>query len=392
MPYPAGDLAANVMAFCDGLRRERGFRVGTGEALDAVRAVEAVGVADRDDVRRALALVCCVTPEQQRSFPRLFEEFFFPGPEGILQRQAGAPAGQPGASAEDRIDDHPPTSGAPDESDAAGAGLPGAGAEAAGDDDGAGADRALRLSARYSPVAGTSPAPVFAPEDPAMLAAAARLLARLRIGRSRRLRPMPRGHRFDLRRTLRANLAYGGELVHPRLVGRPPRHPRVVVLVDGSRSMAPHAPPMLAFAAALARRADRVEAFVFSTRLERVTRDLGSGSLPDLGEAWGGGTRIGECLAAFLRADGERLLGRETLVVIASDGLDVGDPDTLREAMHTIHRRSCGVVWVNPLLETAGYEPSARGMQAALPYVTTHAAARDAAGFARLAASVRLRR
>jgi uncharacterized protein with von Willebrand factor type A (vWA) domain len=225
-----------------------------------------------------------------------------------------------------------------------------------------------------------------------MVAAAARLLERLRLGRSRRLRPMLRGHRFDLRRTLRASLAYGGELIHPRLIGRPPRHPRVVILIDASRSMAPHAAITLAFARALVRRTDRAEAFVFSTELARVTRDLRAGGLPPLGHAWGGGTRIGESLAAFLRDHGERLLGRETVLIIASDGLDVGDPDRLRNAMGTLHRRTCALVWVNPLVGTAGYEPSARGMLAALPYVTTLAAAHDAAGFMRLAATVRLRR
>jgi uncharacterized protein with von Willebrand factor type A (vWA) domain len=385
--YPAGDLGANVLAFCDGLRRDEGFAIGTGEALDAVRAVEAVGLADLDAVRTGMRLVLSATPEQQREFRRLFDAFFFPGPQGIAQHRLpaepdGAVLGEPG-------DDEAAQSGPPDAGAVDGDGPPGAGGDAVATGPGGVSEL---LAARYSPAAGTAPAPAQVVPDAAMLAAAARLLARLRLGRSRRLRPMRRGHRFDLRRTLRANLGYGGELIHPRLIGRPPRHPRVVVLIDGSRSMTPYAPAMLEFAAALARRTDRADAYVFSTRLARVTAQLRRGGLPRLGEAWGGGTRLGECLAAFTGGDGERLLGPETLILIASDGLDVGDPETLREAMRTLHRRSCAVVWVNPLLDGAGYEPTAQGMQAALPYVTTLAAAQDAAGFARLAAAVRIRR
>jgi hypothetical protein len=78
-------------------------------------------------------------------------------------------------------------------------------------------------------------------------------------------------------------------------------------------------------------------------------------------------------------------------VIIASDGLDLGEPDTLRDAMIELRRRSAGLVWLNPLLETAGYEPTARGMRAARPYVTTFASVTDAASFARLSRLVRVR-
>ena len=88
-------------------------------------------------------------------------------------------------------------------------------------------------------------------------------------------------------------------------------------------------------------------------------------------EAWGGGTNIGASLREFLQRHGERHVGRDTLVVILSDGLDVGEPDMLRAAMRELHRRSAGVVWLNPLLETPGYEPTSRGMVAAWPFITT---------------------
>ena len=101
--------------------------------------------------------------------------------------------------------------------------------------------------------------------------------------------------------------------------------------------------------------------------------------------------RIGACLRDFLRRFGERMVGRDTVVMIASDGLDVGAPDMLRDAMRELHRRSAGVVWLNPLLETEGYEPTAAGMSAARPYITTFASINDQAGLARLSRLVRLR-
>ncbi len=81
--------------------------------------------------------------------------------------------------------------------------------------------------------------------------------------------------------------------------------------------------------------------------------------LDRLHHAWAGGTSIGACLRDFLRRFGDRMVGRDTVVMITSDGLDVGAPDMLRDAMRELHRRSAGVVWLNPLLETEGYEPTA---------------------------------
>jgi len=395
LAYPHGDLAHNVLAFCDELRREHGFRLGTGEALDALRATEAVGVADEQAFRLGLSLVCCTTPAEQEAFGELFDAFFFPGPPGLPQH-AHAQLSAREEGDERASEGEGGRSGPPSEEDEVGEGTPGDAAAATaevGEEDEDVASETRRARASRVAAAGSGPE-VPADDDAAMRAAAAHLLARLRIGRARRLVPLARGRRFDLRRTLRANLASGGELVDLRFLGRPPRHPRIVVLLDASRSMAAHLDPALRFARALARCSLRVEVFVFSTELACVTAQLrapGEHVIGDLGEAYGGGTRIGECLTAFLRDHGERLLGTQTLVIVASDGLDVGDVGLLREAMRALRRRSAGIVWLNPLLETRGYEPEARAMRAALPYVTTFTSASDAPGFARLAETVPLR-
>jgi len=137
--------------------------------------------------------------------------------------------------------------------------------------------------------------------------------------------------------------------------------------------------------------------FVFSTALRAVTREVrlaaaGRAVQVDLSrDAWGGGTNIAASLRAFLQRYGDRHVRADTLVVVVSDGLDVGEPDVLRAAMQELHRRSAGIAWLNPLFDTPGYTPTSRGMAAALPFVTTFAAVPDAEGLARLARVVRLR-
>jgi uncharacterized protein with von Willebrand factor type A (vWA) domain len=170
------------------------------------------------------------------------------------------------------------------------------------------------------------------------------------------------------------------------------------MLVDGSRSMSVYAPTALQIAVAMASATMRLEVFTFSTALECVTRDVRRAAagetrrLERLHYAWAGGTSIGRCLRDFLRRFGKRMVTRDTVVLIVSDGLDTGEPAVLREAMRELHRRSASLVWLNPLLETAGYEPTAGGMSAARPYITTFASVTDAAGFTRLSRLVRVRR
>jgi uncharacterized protein with von Willebrand factor type A (vWA) domain len=238
---------------------------------------------------------------------------------------------------------------------------------------------------------------VVSPVEPPWQDAARRLVRRLQLGLSRRWRPASSGRRFDLRRTLRASLQTGGEALDARWLRRPRRAPRFVVLVDGSRSMDRYAAMALRVAAAIASATMRVEVFTFSTSLRQVTDDVRRAAagatrrLEHLQYAWGGGTSIGGCLGEFLRRFGDRSLSRDTVVIIASDGLDVGDPGTLRRAMQELHRRSAGLVWLNPLIDTPGYEPTAAGMSAARPFVTTFTSVNDVAGLVRLSRLVRLR-
>lgn len=259
-------------------------------------------------------------------------------------------------------------------------------------------EAAIFAPSSYSPLdADASDAPELPRVEGAWRDAARLFVRRLHLGLSRHWRPASRGRRFDLRRTLRASLQTGGEALSPRWLRRPRRAPRIVLLVDGSRSMSAYARTALQMAVALTSATMRVEVFTFSTQLQRVTDEVRRAAagevrhLDHLHHAWAGGTTIGACLRDFLQRFGDRMVGRDTVVMIASDGLDVGVPDMLRDAMRDLHRRSAGVVWLNPLLETEGYEPTAAGMSAARPYITTFASINDQAGLTRLSRLVRLR-
>jgi uncharacterized protein with von Willebrand factor type A (vWA) domain len=206
-----------------------------------------------------------------------------------------------------------------------------------------------------------------------------RILLRLATRKSRRYRPHRRRGRLDLRRSFRDAVAHDGELVRLARRRRRLERPRVVLLCDVSGSMERYSRFLIRFLLAAGRDRD-VESFVFSTRLTRLTPwltasnvDRALDSLSSRVHDWSGGTRIGACLDEFVRQHGRSLLGQRTVVVILSDGLDRGDVRLLERAMRAIHRRARKVIWLNPLLASPRYEPTARGMRAALPHIDTFA-------------------
>jgi uncharacterized protein with von Willebrand factor type A (vWA) domain len=386
------DLSTNMTDFCAVLRAEHRFHVGHAETHDALRALEAIGIADESRVRAALRLVFCRTHAETLAFDDAFDIFFRPAPAGAAQPAHAPRHTRPGREKPSGLE-RPAQPRPPAGADAAQKDGGGTRAERTIEPDEADDATAWQmLRARFSPAAAAGPPPRVGAGDYArMLAAAGSLITSLRLGRSRRWKQIERGGRFDLRRTIRASLQTGGDPVELRLLGHPLRNPRFVVLVDGSRSMSEQTAAMVHFARALCARSPRANVFFFSTGLRDVTRALraagvGGGDLGDLGEAWGGGTKIGAALDTFVNEHAAGLLTPDTLVIVFSDGLDSGDVPRLERAMRTIDRRCAAIVWLNPHADTPGYRPSARGMRAALPFVTLFTAANDARGFVNLAA------
>lgn len=350
------DLVSKMVEFCAHLRGEHAFNIGPRESLEALAALEIVGIRERCRVAAALRAICCGRAEEIEPFARAFAAFFSSATQGVRQprrarRERRESRDAPAAAEAMRIERHPDAESS--------------------------AQAWQALLARYSPSAAQAQPPSI-PLDGLDLARAeaGRLVRHLELGRSLRWKPQPRGERFDLRRTLRASLRTGGDLFEPHTLGHPLRNPRFVLLLDGSRSMSEHAPRMLQFAYALCERSRRARAFLFSTALREVTRALRVAGrsrtyrLEDLGEAWGGGTRIGASVAQFVREHGASL-NDQTFAIIISDGLDVGEIPRLQRAMREMAARCAAIAWVNPHAARPGYAPSASGMRAALPYVTT---------------------
>lgn len=219
-------------------------------------------------------------------------------------------------------------------------------------------------------------AELSAEESDAVKQMMAHLLWKVSERRTRRKRP-GKGHWIDLRRTLRRSLHSEGEILkwsyrELKLKPRP-----LVVIADISGSMERYTRLLLHFIYGMKSAFNQsVEAFVFSTRLTRITRplqirdlDLALKNVGQLVHDWGGGTRIGESLKSFNFDWGRRVLGRGAVVLIISDGWDRGDAELLRREMARLRRSCHRLIWLNPLLGAPDYEPLTRGIQAALPHI-----------------------
>ena len=206
-----------------------------------------------------------------------------------------------------------------------------------------------------------------------------RLMRRLAIAtprrRTRRYVRDRHGARIDLRRTLRGALRTGGDPIRlarrrRRVVPRP-----LVMLLDISGSMEPYARAYLQFLNCAAGAGRSAEAFVFATRLTRVTRALRDGTpqralqrAADAAPDWSSGTRIGDALRTFNDRHGRRGMARGAVVVILSDGWERGDPAVVGRELERLGRLAHRIVWVNPRVAAPGFEPRAGGMAAALPH------------------------
>jgi uncharacterized protein len=336
------DLAARM--------RAAGAHVGVGELLAAHRALAAVDPASFRDAFFALRTVFCASHDDLARFDEAFAAVF-----GSPDERFGLPELLPIESPA----------------------LPRLGVPATD-------VRAVPLEETPVPAAWSEEELLrekdFAAYTDAERAVARALLARLARRGPQRISRRTRGTRrrreeHDLRATVRVSLRHGGELLERRYREPAERPRRLVLVCDVSGSMSPYARMLLQYLQACVAARARVEAFVFGTRLTRITREL-AGRDPDRALAraadhvsdWSGGTRIGASLAALNREHGRRI-GRGAMIVVLSDGWDRGDPDELAAEMARLRRCAHRVVWLNPLAADPRYEPLTRGMQAALPHV-----------------------
>jgi hypothetical protein len=212
---------------------------------------------------------------------------------------------------------------------------------------------------------------------------ARRIVKRLAKRPSRRWQPVRKGPRINLRRSLRLSLKTGGELVELSYKRRKPKRTKLIVICDVSGSMDVYSRLLLQFIYGLQNSFARVETFVFSTSLSRITGHLKNRTyqralerLSSKVRGWSGGTRIGASLEIF-NAEWLRRIDKRTIVIILSDGWDTGEPEQLAAALFQLKKRAGRLIWLNPLLGNSTYQPLTRGMQAALPFINVFAPAHD---------------
>ena len=213
-------------------------------------------------------------------------------------------------------------------------------------------------------------------ESKVLYEAVCHLLKPLNTRLSRRFKYTIRGREISLRRILRKNMQFGGELIFLDFKKRKVKKRRVLFFCDVSGSMDIYTRMILQFVHVLNRIDRRTEIFFFSTELSRATFQFDAGDfnsvisrIPELTANWGGGTRIGHCLRIFNESYGRRMLSTKDIVIIFSDGWDRGEIDVLETQMALLKRKAYKIIWLNPLMGTTDYQPICQGMRTALPYV-----------------------
>ena len=368
--------------------RDNGFRVGLAETGDALAVLASPAALRPSSLKPALRALFCATHSDWERFDAIFEAFWQGRDMRSRQVLSGAPSA-PDAPAKRLAEAHVPQEalGLPDRVERRSDG----GDESPADGRGRreGASRAEVLSA-------TDLRHVVDPDDIAATHALAARLARVMRARLvRREQIRRRGRRIDLRRTIHRSISHGGTPLELAWRRRKIKPLRLVVLLDASGSMSLYTAFFVRFLHGVVDSFREAEAFVFHTRLAHVSPSLRDRDvtraverLSLMAQGIGGGTRIGESLAAFNRWHARRVIHSRTAVMIVSDGYDTGAPEHLGEEMRRLRRRCRKIIWLNPLIGWRDYSPQARGMQAALPHVDLFAPAHNLESLAALEPSL----
>jgi uncharacterized protein len=360
---PGFQWLTGVVEFCR-FARDNGLGSGLKAVIDSVRAVGIVDHGRLDAFRYALRANLCSSKREWDLFDQLFDTFWYGGrmdrPKQPIAPPGDSSLNAPNSKGIHLMLGHPASRG---------------------------------FEARRKTISGASAIDRLSKVDFSEVTQddlaelehlSERLLRRISLRLSRRQKLSHLRGGIDLRRTIRAGTGYGGEFIDLRYKDRRSQPPRLVILLDVSDSMNPYSLFLFRFAYALGKHFDRVSCFVFSTRLVDVSktlkaRDLANAlrELSGITTFWSGGTKIGSSLQEFNRGFGRRMRSTNTCVLILSDGWDTGEPDALVAELKTLKQRSKKLIWLNPLLGLAHYEPVTRGMRAALPYIDVFAPAHN---------------
>jgi uncharacterized protein len=349
--YATGNITESIVAFSQ-FARSHGMNIGIRETQDALQSADSGLLTSRNQFRGALKAIFCHSPEDCRVFEKLFLLFWDTNPvdlevsknrasvRGLIEKKTNASLVMLGSGKkENETEEGKNTSGASD---------------------------AERLKK-------TDFSSLGANESKLLQEIARKLFQQMALRLRRRMKECRRGGQINLRRTIRRSIGFGGEPLELLRRAQRPKKTRLIVLLDVSGSMDKYSYFLLLFICALRENFRQLEAFIFSTSLIRISKALRPGStdrvlsiIAEQANNWSGGTRIGACLQNFNEKYGRQMLNGSPTIIILSDGLDTGPVGQLKDELKKIHRRSRRIIWLNPLKGTRGYEPTARGMQAAL--------------------------
>jgi uncharacterized protein with von Willebrand factor type A (vWA) domain len=347
-----GEQAAERLGGFPGFLRANGFAVGGGDAVQVLETARHVGMLDGPALRFSLQALLCGRCDEWRRFDELFDAWFLPANRWQLP--------EAGSAHERALSGHRPG---------------GSGDEGADSDEDpvrprqAASRQELLSSADFRGLTERE----HTLDIEALMRRFARRIKHLRLRREVQSR---RGRRLDLAATIRHSVASGGTPFELAWKNRRRVRPRLVLLIDVSRSMALYSFFYLRLARALAAELNDVQSFIFHTRVTAVTQALQDADpwraqerLHLIAQGWAGGTRIGESLAQFNREHAAKAVHARTAVIVMSDGYDTGEPELLSNALAQLRRRARRIVWLNPLCNRPGYAPVSQGMQAALPHL-----------------------
>lgn len=371
-PVRAAGVADRVAGFMAHLRLN-GLPAGLPEAETALRALERIAPTDPGEVRLALKAICATDADRRARFDELFDAYWLDAGR-VRQRPA-------------RATDHRRPAPRQTSSLTAAATADGCGTADAPENPGdGGADMSGEgrlVASRLANLRKTDLRALATPEELAAAEAIAFRLARsMRDRRSRRREAARCGAQLDLRRIARHSVARGGEPLVLLRKRRPDRPVHIVAMLDVSGSMTVYARVLLSFVRGLTSADSRTDAYLFHTRLVRISDALrdhdtlrAAGRMSMMAEGFGGGTRIGANLKAFNEQYARHGVGGRSVVLILSDGYDTDPPELIDAALSRLKKRGCRIVWLNPLKGWRDYAPVARGMAAALPHLDLFAAA-----------------
>ena len=363
--------AARMSGFLTHLR-ENGLRLGVGETELALAGLTCIKAARVTETRSALKAICSGCKEDIERFDDLFAAYWMN--DGRVRTKITTSQAQSsftGASTSNKTGS--------DQSDKAGTPEAPQNCEEEAESDGIG----KLIASKISNLKRTDLRNLIQPEDVTKAEQIAEKLGQaLKDRRSRRRRAASKGDRLHFRKIIRKSLASGGEPIHLVHKKRPDRRKKIAAICDVSGSMTIYARVFLAFLMGLMRNDPKTDAYLFHTRLVRISeamrdkdafRALTRMSL--MADGFGGGSKIGASLDRYQRSYAKHFVDGRTVVLILSDGYDTGPQDHLAMALAKLKKRGCKIIWLNPLKSWREYQPIANGMAMALPYIDIFKAA-----------------